>query len=295
MKKSFLSECFTALSKVGNSFAETENEGSFQRFRWPLQIFNRCAILGMFVFIVMGSSSMYGFSPYENHLLSGEAQRVGLVSFVETKNVESLKAGFEKMSSKSKRTLEQAGVENLNLFVRGYEGRSIVFAYFEYEEKGLDGLDSILGDNASELKALETLLIPHDRAATGNAWLRMEWMNRIATDVAFPHSKKNIQKMALMSGLKPEREVTYRQLHQTNWPGVVDGMIHSNYRNWTTFLIEDGEDLLMFSYAEYIGEDLDADNKVMAADPPTQRWWKQTDPCQIDLHGEGNWSLMNNL
>jgi L-rhamnose mutarotase len=27
----------------------------------------------------------------------------------------------------------------------------------------------------------------------------------------------------------------------------------------------------------------DADMKLMAADPETQRWWKETDPCQAPL------------
>jgi len=36
-------------------------------------------------------------------------------------------------------------------------------------------------------------------------------------------------------------------------------------------------------YCEYTGEDLDADMARMAADPATQRWWKETDPCQEPL------------
>ena len=120
----------------------------------------------------------------------------------------------------------------------------------------------------------------------------MEWMNCIATDEAFPHDRKQIMRMGLMSGLKPEHELKYRTLHQTNWPGVVDGMAKCNYRNWTTFIIDLEEELYLFTYTEYIGDYLEADNAMMAADPVTNRWWKHTEPCLIDLAGEGNWTAM---
>lgn len=39
----------------------------------------------------------------------------------------------------------------------------------------------------------------------------------------------------------------------------------------------------LFAYLEYTGKNFDADMKKMAADPETQRWWKETDPCQSPL------------
>jgi L-rhamnose mutarotase len=39
----------------------------------------------------------------------------------------------------------------------------------------------------------------------------------------------------------------------------------------------------LFLYLEYVGDDFEADMAAMAADPETQRWWKETDPCQIPL------------
>lgn len=236
---------------------------------------------------------LVAFSPYENQLLSGQSQRVGLFAFVEADKVEQAKACIDDFSEQSVQRLDLAGVQNLNVFVRDLNDRSVVFAYFEYKPKGLDGLTTVLGKNCNEAKSLEKMLAPHPRAGDDQAWVRMEWINWIASDDAFPHDKKEIRTMGLISGLQPEREVTYRQLHQTNWPGVVDGMVQCNYRNWTTFLIEHGDDLFLFTYAEYIGENIDTDNQRMAADPTTQRWWKQTEPCLINLHGEGNWSAMN--
>ena len=37
------------------------------------------------------------------------------------------------------------------------------------------------------------------------------------------------------------------------------------------------------SYFEYVGNDFEADMAKMGADPTTQEWWKQTDPCQIPI------------
>ena len=39
----------------------------------------------------------------------------------------------------------------------------------------------------------------------------------------------------------------------------------------------------LFSYFEYTGDDYEADTRAIAEDPETQRWWKETDPCQVQL------------
>jgi L-rhamnose mutarotase len=87
--------------------------------------------------------------------------------------------------------------------------------------------------------------------------------------------------------VKPENLDYYRELHANPWPGVLK-MIHDcNIRNYSIFLLENHT---LFAYFEYVGNDFDADMKKMAADPETQRWWKETDPCQesLELH-PGDW------
>ncbi|MBT5902090.1 MAG: L-rhamnose mutarotase [Opitutaceae bacterium] len=99
-----------------------------------------------------------------------------------------------------------------------------------------------------------------------------------------------------MAGLEPASELQYRTLHQTNWPGVVDQMARSNRRYWVTFLIDFGEQLWLFTYSEYVGDDYAADDAATAADPVTQRWWKFTEPCLIPLTPGGeNWTTMQAL
>lgn len=247
------------------------------------------------LFVVFTAFLLVRFSPYEAYRLSREPQRVGLIAFLDGAADADREANVHAAAARDAAELERAGIVNLNVFVRDLGGRRAVFACFETTRKGIDGLATVLSEHSAGVRDLERLLTPHPRAEPGAVWLRMEWMNLIATTTAFPHDKPEVEAMGLVAGLRPEREVDYRQLHQTNWPGVVDAMVRAHHRNWTTFLVELGDALYLFTYAEYIGADRAKDDAVMAADPSTQRWWRQTEPCLIDLHGEGSWSAMKPL
>ena len=55
---------------------------------------------------------------------------------------------------------------------------------------------------------------------------------------------------------------------------------------------------LLFSYFEYIGDDLDADIEIMGQDKVTQVWWSYTDPLQERLPTcpEGrHWSVLEEI
>ena len=88
---------------------------------------------------------------------------------------------------------------------------------------------------------------------------------------------------AWVTGLKPEKAEYYRQLHAQPWPGVMQQLKACHIQNYSIFEREIDGKLYLFSYLEYTGNDFDADMKKMAADPETQRWWKETDPCQQPL------------
>ena len=88
---------------------------------------------------------------------------------------------------------------------------------------------------------------------------------------------------AWVTGLKPEKAEYYKQLHAHPWPSVVKQIKASHIRNYSIYLREIDGKLYLFAYLEYTGKDFDADMKKMAADPETQRWWKETDPCQNPL------------
>jgi len=92
-----------------------------------------------------------------------------------------------------------------------------------------------------------------------------------------------VQRHAWVTGLKPEKAETYRKLHANPWPSVNAKLKECNIRNYSIYEREINGKIYLFSYLEYTGKDFEADMKKMAADPETQRWWKETDPCQSPL------------
>jgi L-rhamnose mutarotase len=91
------------------------------------------------------------------------------------------------------------------------------------------------------------------------------------------------KRYAWVTGLKPDKAEYYRQLHAHPWPAVNRMLKECHIRNYSIHEREIDGKLYLFSYLEYTGKDFDADMKQMAADPDTQRWWKETDPCQQPL------------
>jgi L-rhamnose mutarotase len=92
-----------------------------------------------------------------------------------------------------------------------------------------------------------------------------------------------VKRYAWVTGLKPQKADYYRQLHANSWPAVNTKLKECNIRNYSIYEREIDGKIYLFSYLEYTGKDFDADMKRMAADPETQRWWKETDPCQQPL------------
>ncbi len=108
-----------------------------------------------------------------------------------------------------------------------------------------------------------------------------------------------VQRYGLVIGLKPEKLAYYKELHAAAWPGVLRQIKKCHIRDYSIYLkeVEPGK-FLLFSYFEYTGDDFEADMAKMAADPTTQKWWKETDPCQIPLPTRGEkefWSRMEEV
>ena len=96
-------------------------------------------------------------------------------------------------------------------------------------------------------------------------------------------SSSEPQRHAWITGLKPEMAARYRDLHAHPWPAVNRMMKKCYIQNFSIHQCEIEDKLYLFAYLEYTGHNFEADMKTMAADPVTQRWWKETDPCQIPL------------
>jgi L-rhamnose mutarotase len=91
------------------------------------------------------------------------------------------------------------------------------------------------------------------------------------------------KRFASVTGLNPQKETYYRQLHAKPWPVILAKITDCNIRNYSIYRSEiDGKPYL-FAYFEYVGTNFAADMQKMAADPDTRRWWKETDPCQLPL------------
>ena len=102
-----------------------------------------------------------------------------------------------------------------------------------------------------------------------------------------------IRRFGSVIGLKPHKEQMYRELHADAWAPILQRLRLSNISNYSIYVTElDGKKYL-FSYFEYTGDDYEADMRAIADDPETQRWWKETDPCQFQLPTRkpgANWS-----
>ena len=77
--------------------------------------------------------------------------------------------------------------------------------------------------------------------------------------------------------LHPDKRAEYLELHSAVWPGVEAISTECGIRNFTIFVRGD----VLFGYYEYVGDDYEADQARMAADPVSQQWWSRTDPCQF--------------
>ena len=91
------------------------------------------------------------------------------------------------------------------------------------------------------------------------------------------------KRFAWVTGVKAEKVTYYKQLHANPWPSVNRMLKESHIQNYSIHLKEIDGKFFLFSYLEYAGNDWEGDMKKMAADPETQRWWKETDPCQQPL------------
>lgn len=95
-----------------------------------------------------------------------------------------------------------------------------------------------------------------------------------------------IQRYAQIIKVKPEKLDYYKELHANPWPCVIEKLKECNIKNYSIFLTPDN---MLFAHFEYTGSDFEKDMKKIAADECTQKWWKETDPCQESLSNNGGW------
>ncbi len=88
-----------------------------------------------------------------------------------------------------------------------------------------------------------------------------------------------VQIIANTIHVRPEKLAYYKELHADPFPAV-NKMIRecgiTRYQIWH-------RDETLFSLIEYEGDDFAFDMHKMDDDPETNRWWKETDPCQYRI------------
>jgi L-rhamnose mutarotase len=232
-------------------------------------------------------------SPYENRTRSDKICRFGLISFLGPDAAAESTAPIEAPHQAVVARWATLGLHNVSLFHDFTLEKNPVFLYLEFNENNATEVVRLVQSDAW-FQALSPRLIPHVRAAVGTDWMPMEMINLIGPTLPLPTDAEQLSRAGLVVRLKPEMELIYRTLHQTNWPGVVEQMRRSNRRYWVTFLIEEGDDLWLYTYSEYVGQNVAADDALMAADPVTQRWWKHTEPCLQSVRpGHSTWAPLH--
>ena len=89
----------------------------------------------------------------------------------------------------------------------------------------------------------------------------------------------NVTRVGTLARLKPAKAAHYKKLHADPCALVMLRLGQSHVRNYSIYeKTIDGAPVL-FSYYEYTGCDLAEDMARVAADPATQRWWKECVPC----------------
>lgn len=233
------------------------------------------------------------FSPYEAYLMSGRETHVGLIAVIKDGQEKACQKTLLEALSETDNSLREAGITKAQAFTRNIEDQQFAVIYFTYAA-GKSYLKAAQAfEKATESVDWNSVTVPHPRAKKyGCHWLQMEWINFVhGVDV----DSDPTSTLMIATSVIPEKEMQYRTLHQTVWPGVVDQIIRGNIHNLNVFLVELDEELVEFLYLEYMGADEAADDVANKSDPINQRWWKLTDACQKPFSDvtEGNWTSMN--
>ena len=232
-------------------------------------------------------TSAVAFSPYETYLLSGQDTRVGLIAKAESgREMDVKNALVELHGAPDMKSFAKAGIRNLASFSRIINSQTYFFVYFEYAgNKQYSGAVEAFESASPKVAGLSQWTSSVAGINTETGWTQMEWISFIRGR-NIPGKPQN--KLSLVTTLRRDKELQYRNMHQTIWPGVIDQMIRGNNRNFSAFVCEMEGELYEFIYVEYVGSNAEKDHELNQKNSVNQRWWKLTDACQKPLPGENS-------
>jgi len=100
---------------------------------------------------------------------------------------------------------------------------------------------------------------------------------------------KNVKRVGMVVGIKPEKVEEYKRLHADGQAGVRDLLNEYHMHNFSIFLTQIDGKWYEFGYYEYTGDDFDGDMAKLAKEPRNIKWLKVCDPMQLPLEGETGW------
>ncbi len=107
--------------------------------------------------------------------------------------------------------------------------------------------------------------------------------------------KKEVKRVGMVVGIKPEVIEEYKRLHADDNPGVRDLLTKYHMHNFNIFLQEIDGKWYEFGYYEYTGDDFEADMAELDKEPRNIEWLKVCDPMQVPLPGAGGWTEMERV
>lgn len=110
------------------------------------------------------------------------------------------------------------------------------------------------------------------------------------------HQGRQVKRVGMVIGIKPDKVSAYEALHASSNPGVRDLLNKYHMHNFSIFIhqLDDGR-YYLFGYYQYTGLDYEADMKKLAAEPRNQQWLSTTDPMQVPLSGQHSWATMQEV
>jgi len=107
---------------------------------------------------------------------------------------------------------------------------------------------------------------------------------------------KDVKRIGMVIGIKPDRINEYKEVHADSHPGVRDLLSKYHMENFSIFMHKlDNDKYYLFGYYEYTGENYEKDMAELAKEPRNNEWLQMTDPMQIPLPGEDSWSIMEQV